>query len=110
MRKEEPLGKLPPLAESFAEILENQRAILMSRKKICELRKQQFNIWVERCRAEGVEDLGEMIRKNVVEYFEQELVAITYLVTTLNEKQREGSVAVAQMELELENRKEAARG
>lgn len=105
--KEKPWYDLPPLAQQFAELLENHRSILMSRKQICELRKQQFEDWVERCAAEDVEAMGENIRKNVVEYFEQELVSLDYLLQVLSEKQREGSRYVAELEMEVDAKKEA---
>lgn len=108
--KEEPWYKLPPLAEEFARLLECHREVLMLRQKVVALRKEQFEGWVEMARFEGVDDIAENIRKNVVEYFEQELISIDYLLQVLNEKQREGSRFVAEMEMEAQKRKEARNG
>lgn len=86
-------------SEGFAILLESQREILSLREQVCDVQLKRFQLWVSEAKDHGATEVAEILKENVMQYFEQEKLSLSFLKDLLNALQRSGSEKLARLEL-----------
>lgn len=88
------------LSKQYSEIFEPHREILVIRKKMIENRIKLFALWEMKARRAGAEEVADIVAQSVASFFDQEILAIEFLLKALDETQKAASGVIASWEAE----------
>jgi predicted DNA-binding transcriptional regulator len=88
------------ISVQFARIMESRRTALNGRIELCEISKRSFHLWVTTLNRQGLSEVAELVEKAWIEYIEQELISLKYLMGVVDEMQVKFSEVIMKWETE----------